>query len=90
MNSINLLPPEEKKQLKLGKKRRLAVIFWFLVLFFVVSLIFTLFSVKTYLQFQKEGQKALLLGAEKDFQSPEFLELKEKIRLEKQKKIIAA
>jgi len=63
----------------LEKKKRMAAILWFLVLFFLSCLILVLFSIKAYLQIQLEAQKALLLEIEKKFAESEAWDLREKI-----------
>ncbi len=57
---INLLPPTEKKQLKLEKKIKLLVIFGLVFLIFLICLILSLFSIKTYIQAQVEAEGIVL------------------------------
>lgn len=76
---INLLPPVEKEKLALEKKKRIIIILWALVLFFLVCLILILFSIKIYLRSQVESQKAFLIEAEKEFEQSEIQDFREKV-----------
>lgn len=76
---INLLPLTEKENLLLEKKKRIAIILWILVLFFLICLILILFSIKIYIQSQVESQRTLLVEAEKEFEQSEIQELRAKI-----------
>jgi len=78
---INLLPPEEKRDLLAENKRRTILILLVLVLFFLSVLVLILFSVKTYLQIEAISQKALLLETEKKPQQPEVQGFQEKVNL---------
>ena len=78
---INLLPPSEKEKLFLEKKKRMVIILWFLALFFVVCLIFILFSVKIYLQDQLKIQKTLLSQSQKEAGMIEIKDFKERVNL---------
>lgn len=79
MNMINLLPPKEKDMLLMEKKKRIAIILWFLVLFFLICLILILFSIKVFSGGQIEVQKSSLAKSEKEFLQSETQELQEKI-----------
>jgi len=76
---INLLPSKEKEKLLLERKKRIVVILWFLVLFFLFCLILISFLIKIYLQVQVESQKTLLLELEKEFGQSEIRELRKQI-----------
>jgi len=60
---INLLPPIEKKNLLIEKKKRIAIILCFLISFFVICLILVLFTVKIYVKSQVKVQESLFLSA---------------------------
>lgn len=57
---INLLPSIEKRNLSVEKKKKIAVILWFLLCFLVVCLILVLFTVKVYVKSQVKIQESLL------------------------------
>jgi len=76
---INLLPPVEKGKLLLERKKRIIIILWALVLFFLVCLILILFSIKIYLRNQVESQKTFLVEAEKEFEQSEIQDLRKRI-----------
>lgn len=78
---INLLPPEEKRELSAEKKRRIVIILWILVLFFLFSLFLTLLLAKIYLQTQVLSQKSILLGVEKESPQPEIEDFRGRITL---------
>lgn len=81
---INLLPLQEKKNLRMEENWRLVLILGFLFLIFLISLFLILFSVKSYLWGQVESRKILVDLEEKYFQSSEIQALREKITLANQ------
>lgn len=76
---INLLPPEEKRELLSEKRMRIIVILWVLILFFFFSLILILVSARIYLQIQVLSQKGFLQEVETESKQPEMKNLKEEI-----------
>lgn len=81
---INLLPPQYKIEFRQEENFRLILTLGILILFFLVSLILILISVKIYLWEQVETTKILVNLEEKYFQTPETKVLQEKIRLANQ------
>lgn len=77
---INLLSPEEKEKLLLEQKKRIAIILWFLILFFLVCLTLILFAAEIYLKTQLDTQKNLLAEVQKEYNRPEIQNLQEEIR----------
>lgn len=76
---INLLPPKEKRSLLMERNKRIAIILWFLLLFFLVCLILILFSIKIYLKGQIDSHKAFLAKSEEEFLQSESEEFQKKI-----------
>lgn len=76
---INLLPIIEKEKLLLEKNKRIAIILWVLVLFFLICSILILFSIKTYIQAQVKSQQYLLTEAKKEKNQSEIENLQEEI-----------
>jgi len=56
---INLLPPIEKKKLFMEKIKRMIIILWFLVFFFVFCLILILSLIKIYVDSKLQAQESL-------------------------------
>lgn len=78
---MNLLPPPEKQNLKLEENLRLIAILGILSLFFLISLILVLFSLKIYLWGEVESQKIFLSQIEKESGIAGIQELEKKIDL---------
>ena len=57
---INLLPLLEKEKTLLENKRRLIVILWILVLFFIFCFILVLLSIKFYIQGQVDSERIVV------------------------------
>lgn len=76
---INLLPTQYKRELKQEESFRLVLILGALFLIFLVSLILILFSIKIYIQGQKESLKILIDLEEETFQIPENRHLRKEI-----------
>lgn len=76
---INLLPPQEKKELLRCEQRKIAVILAGLVLFSLVSFSLVLLGVRIYLGGQLTLQKSLVITAQDEFHQPEIQELQAKI-----------
>ena len=66
---INLLPPEEKRELILKKKNRIIIILGFVFVFFLICLTLVLFSVKIFLLGENVIQKQRLDEVSKDYNS---------------------
>jgi len=81
---INLLPSEEKRIIFWEKRQKLALILWFLLLFFVVSLTLILFMTKIYLQYQTERQRNSFKNIEGQGEQLEIEEFQEKIKIANQ------
>ena len=73
---INLLPPEEKEKLFLKKKEKLIAILVIMVLVFLICLILILSSIKIHVADEANSQKIILEQVEKEYQTPNFLNLK--------------
>ncbi len=76
---INLLPPEEKERIVLERKKRIGLILWFLLLFFLVCLILVLLSLRTYLRVQVEFQKEILAKNQQEMETARIQQLQEQI-----------
>jgi len=76
---INLLPSIEKEKILLEKNKRIVIILWVLVLFFLTCSILILFSIKTYIQAQVKSQQYLLTEAKKEKSQSEVENLQEEI-----------
>jgi len=75
---INLLPPAEKLNISLEKKEKITTILWFLAVFFLLSFILILISVKFYLQQKIEYQKISLNAGQRNQSKKEIKEVQEK------------
>jgi len=76
---INLLPPTEKEMLSLEKSKRIVIILWLLLLFFLTCSILILFSIRTYIQAQVKSQQYLLAEVKKEKNQSEIENLKGEI-----------
>ena len=77
---INLLPPKEKEQLVLESNRKLTIVLGNIVLVSLVSLVLVLFSLKFYILEQLVLQKSTLSDIEKNYQSNDFIVVKENMQ----------
>ena len=77
---MNLLPPQEKRELALQQNKKLAMVLGGVVLIFLVSLSMALFSVKFYLLGEVTYQKNILGTTEKKYETPDFLASKSLIQ----------
>lgn len=77
---INLLPQKDKERLLIGKNKRITIILCFLLLFFLVYLMISLFVIKIYLNGQLVSSEAFLEESEKQFLQSETQELQDKIK----------
>ena len=80
-NGVNLLPPQQKKELLEEERFKLVLILGILGLLFLVSLSLILFSVKIYISGKAEAQKILVGLEEKKFEIPEVRDLEKEIKL---------
>ena len=78
---INLLPPAEKELILSDFRKRLTIILWSLVLFFIFCLILVLLSIKFYIQGQAESQKVIFEQAEDLFKQSGAQQLQGEINL---------
>ena len=76
---INLLPLEQKEELREEEKLKLILILGIVILAFLISLILILFSIKTTILGQVQIQKIFLEQREKEFKSAQFQELEKRI-----------
>ncbi|MFC1663786.1 hypothetical protein ACFL0A_01535 [Patescibacteria group bacterium] len=76
---INLLPPQEKKELLEEENYRLVLVLGVLILFFLISLALVLFSIKIYISGQVEVQKIIFSEADREFRQSEIQNFQEKI-----------
>ena len=77
---INLLPPEQKGELRQEEKLKLVLILGIIVLAFLISFTLILFSIKTSFSADLEIQKIYFEQREKELESPEIRELEGKIK----------
>lgn len=77
---INLLPTEEKEQIKQEENWRLVLNLGISALVFLISLSLILLSVKIYVVSQLESQKVLFASEEKAFQATELCDFRTKIQ----------
>jgi len=91
---INLLPPEQIKELREEDNFKILLNIFFLLLFFLLSLFLILLSIKFYLSGNLESQKILLekgektLGVEKEKEIKKYNEILSRIDKFYQKKIL--
>lgn len=78
---INLLPPQQKKELLVEERFKLVLIFGILTLLFLISLSLILFSVKIYISGQVESQKILINIEEEKLKLLGVQKLEEEIKL---------
>lgn len=76
---INLLPKEEKQRIAFERKKNLVIIFWFLVLYFFISLGLVLFLVKIFLNSQIEPQKIHLKEKRREIEKEEIEEIQKRV-----------
>ena len=77
---INLLPPEQKEELKQEERFKLALILGIVILAFLISLTLILFSIKISLLADLEIQKIYFEQRKKELEDPTIQELEEKIK----------
>ena len=77
---INLLPSQQKEELREEGKWKLIMILGIVLLAFLISLSLILFSIKTVILGQVEIQKILLEEREKELKTQKIQELEAKIR----------
>jgi len=77
---INLLPPEQKQELREEQGLKLVLILGIVILAFLISLTLILFSIKTSLSADLESQKIYFEQREKELESPKIQELEGKIK----------
>ncbi|HCC59951.1 MAG: hypothetical protein A2402_00985 [Candidatus Staskawiczbacteria bacterium RIFOXYC1_FULL_37_43] len=73
----DLLPPEEKKSLKLEQTKNLVIVFAVSIIIALVCLILILLSIEFYILSQINSQKFVLDSVEAEYQSSDFLEYKQ-------------
>jgi len=76
---INLLPPQQKEELREEEKLRLILILEIVILAFLISLTLILSSIRTNILSQVQIQKIFLEQREKEFKSTKFQELEKRI-----------
>ena len=77
---INLLPPEQKKELLREERYKLVLILGVLVVFFLASLSLILLSIKIYISGEFLSQKILVDSEEEKFKISEIQKLEEEIK----------
>ncbi|OGZ70589.1 MAG: hypothetical protein A3F47_01450 [Candidatus Staskawiczbacteria bacterium RIFCSPHIGHO2_12_FULL_38_11] len=77
---INLLPPEEKKALQLVIKKNLVIVLWYMAIMSLLALSLILFLVKLYILQDESYQKTTLDSIKKQYQTAEFISLKNNIQ----------
>lgn len=76
----NLLPPEERGELILKNRERLAIVLGLIVLIFLVCLILILLSIRFYILTNVISQKNILNQVENNYKTPEFIKFKDTIQ----------
>ncbi len=76
---INLLPPQQKEELKREEKWKLTLILGIIFLVFLLYLFLIILSIKIYISGELASQKILLETKEKEFKTPEIQEFQKKI-----------
>jgi len=77
---INLLPPEQKEELKQEENLKLILILGIVTLAFWVSLALILFSIKTSLLADLKAQEIYIEQEQEELEKPEMQELRAKIK----------
>ncbi len=72
---INLLPPKEKEEILQEENWKLLMILGMLLLFFLISLLLILFSIKIFVIGEVEAQKILFVEREKEFKNTQMQNL---------------
>lgn len=80
MTMINLLPPEQKKELLQEERHKLVLILGLLIVFFLASLFLILLSIKIYISGGVLSQKILVDSEEEKFKISEIQKLEEEIK----------
>ncbi len=70
---INLLPPKEKEQLFLERKKKLVIILGYITIISLICLSLVLFLVKLYILEQVGHKKSILDTTEKKYQTSDYL-----------------
>lgn len=74
---MNLLPPQEQRELFFGEKKRLIIILGIVISASLVSLILILFSINIFINGEVESQKFTLEQARKEYDASNSKNLKE-------------
>ncbi len=72
---INLLPPKEKEEILQEENWKLFMILGMILLFFLISLLLILFSIKIFIAGEVEAQKILFVEREKEFKNTQMQNL---------------
>jgi len=72
---INLLPPKEKEEILQEENWKLLMILGMILLFFLISLLLILFSIKIFIAGEVEAQKILFVEREKEFKNTQMQNL---------------
>jgi len=72
---INLLPPKEKEEILKEENWKLLMILGMILLFFLISLLLILFSIKIFIVGEVEAQKIIFAEREKEFKSTQMQNL---------------
>lgn len=77
---INLLPPENKKELLKEEQYKIVLILGIFVLLFLISFSLILFSIKIYVSSQLEAERVLLEQSQKEMKFSQIQELEGKVK----------
>jgi Tfp pilus assembly protein PilN len=77
---VNLLPPQQKKELEEEESFKLTLTLGIVILAFLISLALILFSVKISLLADLDTQEIYIQQEQEELEKPEMQELKEKIK----------
>ena len=77
---INLLPPEQKKELAVQEKKKITVILGLVILFSIICLIIILASLELYLSIQVDSQKSALESIKKQEGKSESQAVQEQVK----------
>lgn len=78
---INLLPEKNRRELVMERNKAVIMIFCFLVLFFIISLVLVFFANKVYLNNQLSESKLLLAESKEKFSQSEVQGVQDQIKL---------
>jgi Tfp pilus assembly protein PilN len=76
---INLISPKEKEKFFMEKIRRMVIVLWFLVFFFIICLILILWAVRIYTKSQLSTQESFTSSAKEEQKVEKIEQTKQKV-----------